>query len=256
MESSHSGHEQVYVERIAALEQCLAKANVDLGKVTAERDEYKSRAEWLQQQLERLKYDAKTPREHVDPRQIQLVFEPFAQALLGTPAPDGAGAPAPDGEKKGKGKRKVTPHGRRTLPEHLPIETIMLTPSPLPGDAVPIGTEVSWRLGYRRAGYYRLRVLRPLYVVSKEAAATSTAVEAAMVEPTTPESASSGGSEQPPPATSSPSEPPMPDVTAETTTRLVPPTDDLLILPRSRGQSDYAAIASTCLFNSNSIGLT
>jgi hypothetical protein len=31
---------------------------------------------------------------------------------------------------------------------------------------------------------------------------------------------------------------------------------DGLILPRSRGQSDYAAILSTRAFNSNSIGLT
>ncbi len=29
-----------------------------------------------------------------------------------------------------------------------------------------------------------------------------------------------------------------------------------MILPRSRGQFDYAAIAVTCVFNSNSIGLT
>ena len=32
--------------------------------------------------------------------------------------------------------------------------------------------------------------------------------------------------------------------------------DEGVILPRSRGQSDYAAIAATCSFNSNSIGLT
>jgi hypothetical protein len=57
----------------------------------------------------------------------------------------------------------------------------VLTPAPLPEDAVQIGTEVSWRLGYRRGGYYRLRVLRPLFVVPKEEAATSTEVEAALV---------------------------------------------------------------------------
>jgi transposase len=186
-------------ERVAALEQYLAMTTTERDvlvqeceRLTRERDEYKSRADWLYQQLERLKYDARTPRERVDPRQIQLVFEPFAQALFGTGAsstkPDAASTD--EGGNSGKKKRKATPHGRRVLPEHLPLETLVLTPSPLPEDAVQIGTEVSWRLGYRRGGYYRLRVLRPLYVVSKEAAETSTEVKATLLRATEPSTAS------------------------------------------------------------------
>lgn len=195
MSSPVSGHELVFVERVAALEQCLATTTAERDglvqqceRLTRERDEYKSRAEWLHQQLERLKYEAKTPRERVDPRQIQLVFEPFAQALFGAAASGtkSDAASTDEGGNNGKKKRKTTPHGRRVLPEHLPLETLVLTPSPLPEDAVQIGTEVSWRLGYRRGGYYRLRVLRPLYVVSKEAAETSTDVKATLFGATEP----------------------------------------------------------------------
>jgi hypothetical protein len=128
-------------------------------RLAHERDEYKNRAAWLHNQLERLMYEAKTPRERVDPRQIQLVFEPFAQALLGSTAPDAPSGPAsepasPDGDSKDrkKRKRKTTPHGRRKLPEHLPVETIVLAPSPLPEDAAPIGAERARRSVYRARG--------------------------------------------------------------------------------------------------------
>src|SRR5215470_544431 len=167
MSSPLSGHEQVCAEPLAALAQQLATVTAERDRFAHERDEYKSRAEWLHKQLERLRDEAKTPRERVDPRQIQLVFEPFTQALLALAASDTASGPGADAasseagenDKKNKNKRKTTPHGRRVLPEHLPIETLVLTPSPLPEGAVQIGTEVSWRLGYRRGGHYRLRVL-------------------------------------------------------------------------------------------------
>lgn len=189
MASVHASH-PTSVERLAVLEQQLGQVTAERDRLAHERDQYKSRAEWLQTQLERLRYDAKTPRERVDPRQIQLVFEPFAQALLGTatttdgpePSDQGASPAADSGEEHARNKRKSTPHGRRVLAEHLPVETLVLTPSPLPDDALPIGAEVSWRLGYRRASYYRLRVVRPLFVVSKEAAHQSTEVTATMLE--------------------------------------------------------------------------
>jgi transposase len=242
VELPHPGHEHICVERIATLERCLVTVTVELEKVKAERDEHKARAEWLQKQLERLQYDAKTSRERVDPQEIQLVFEPFAQMLLGNAAPEGAPGPAagsepvapPDDKGKSengkpKRKRKVTPHGRRTLPEHLPIETIRLTPSPLPPDATQIGTEVSWRLGFRRGGYYRLRVLRPLYVVPKEAAEQSTGVTATRVDATTQEAPRREGGEAPPvvvPA-GEPSEPVTPAATGVTAARAVLPIGDL-----------------------------
>jgi hypothetical protein len=184
MSSLLSGPASVPAAQLIALEQQLAATAAERDRAVHERDEYKARAAWLLQQLERLKYDVKTPRERIDPRQLQLVFEPFAQALLAAAAADPNNEPASRaGDQDPRRKpRKVTPHGRRVLPEHLPIETIVLTPSPLPEDASRIGVEVSWRLGYRRASYYRLRVLRPLFVVSKEAAEQGTGVTATMFD--------------------------------------------------------------------------
>jgi transposase len=176
--------EPISAAQAAAFEQQLAMVTAERDRFAQERDEYKNRAEWLHQQLERLKYDARTPRERVDPRQIQLVFDPFAQALLAVAGSGASSDAAPEpaspegGDKPGKKKRNTTPHGRRVLPEHLPVETLVLTPSPLPDDAIQIGAEVSWRLGYRRASYYRLRVVRPLLVVSKGAADKSSEVAA------------------------------------------------------------------------------
>jgi transposase len=163
-------------ERLRALEQQLAALVEERDRLARERDEFKQQAAWFQAQLERLRDEAKTPRERVDPRQVQLVFEPFAAALLGEAArPAPTGGDGNDGKKKTK---KVTPHGRRVLPEHLPIETVVLAPSPLPEHAVRIGTEVSWRLGFRAASYYRLRVLRPIFVVPKAQAEACSEVEA------------------------------------------------------------------------------
>lgn len=229
MLSSQASTEQASVERFSALEHQLVQMTAERNQLAHERDQlaherdqYKSRAEWLETQLERLRYDAKTPREHVDPRQIQLVFEPFAQALLGTQAtadaPDGsdegaATAPDPDDPHGNKKKRKVTPHGRRVLPEHLPVETIVLTPCPLSDQAVQIATEVSYRLGYRRGGYYRLRVLRPIYAASKEEAATSTEVNAVLIDSSTPAVAATASGPEAATATAAPPprEPAAPD---------------------------------------------
>src|SRR3954466_782223 len=120
MSSPLSGHEQVCAEPLAALAQQLATVTAERDRFARERDEYKSRAEWLHKQLERLRDEAKTPRERVDPRQIQLVFEPFAQALLALATSGGASAlgsnaaSSEEGEnEKKRNKRKATPHGRR-----------------------------------------------------------------------------------------------------------------------------------------------
>ncbi len=244
MSSPASGHEVVSVERVAALEQYLATTTAERDvlvqeceHLTRERDEYKSRAEWLHQQLERLKYEAKTHRERVDPRQIQLLFEPFAQALFGAAASNTKPGPASagEGDSNGKKKRKATPHGRRVLPEHLPVETLVLTPSPLPEDAVQIGTEVSWRLGYRRGGYYRLRVLRPLYVASKEAAETSTDVTATLLSATEPPTFSvADGSSVPPAAPSG--EPAAAPTELGELGELAVPSDEQAALPTELGE--------------------
>ncbi len=189
MSSPATDRKQVSIERFVMLEHQLAEVTTardqlahERDQLAHERDQYKAQAEWLQKQLERLSYDAKTPRERVDPRQIQLVFEPFARALLEATRPESdASKPPEEGGPPEKKKRKITPHGRRVLPEHLPVETLVLKPSPLSEHAVQIGTEQSWRLGYRRASYYRLCILRPIYAVPKEEAEESTEVVATWI---------------------------------------------------------------------------
>src|SRR4051812_25698705 len=109
MSSPLSGHERVCAEPLAALVQQLATVTAERDRILHERDEYKSRAEWLHTQLERLRDEAKTPRERVDPRQIQLVFEPFAQALLALTAPGATSAPdadAPSSEEGDNGDKE------------------------------------------------------------------------------------------------------------------------------------------------------
>ena len=115
MSLSLSSPEPTSAAQLAALEEQLATIAAERDRLAHERDEYKSQAEWLHKQLERLKYDAKTPRERVDPRPIQLVFEPFAQALLGATASAASAEPtSPEGDGRDpKKKRSTAPHGRR-----------------------------------------------------------------------------------------------------------------------------------------------
>jgi hypothetical protein len=140
---------------------------VALSRVTHERDEYKCRAEFLLRELERLRDLQKTPREHVDAAQIQLAFAQLAKELLETMTP-----PPADESKGSNGDspttpktRKSAPHGRAVLPEHLPVRTISLAPDPMPQNAVFIRDEVSWRLGYTPASFYRLKLVRPIFAV-------------------------------------------------------------------------------------------
>jgi transposase len=146
----------------------------------SELEQWKREAQRLDEALKRIKDLQKTPREHVDPNQIQLAFEQIAKELIALrPAPQKAGD---DGdEPKRKGPRNRTPHGRGFLPEHLPVETIELKPKDLPLDAKPVGEDVSWRLGFRRASFYRLKIVRPRYAVNVETAPDGSQIVARMV---------------------------------------------------------------------------
>jgi transposase len=166
----------------------IAALQRENARLAAERDEYKKRAEFLKRELDRLLDKLKTPREHVDRAQIQLAFDALSKELLGLRPPPDPSASAADSaeegkEEKGKKKaRKHTPHGRAVLPEHLPVVTLVITPTPLPENATKIREEVSFRLGFRRAGFYRLKVVRPVYSVSANAAAACDGTKAELVE--------------------------------------------------------------------------
>ena len=150
--------------------EALAALRRQYGFVVEERDRYKQLAELLQKELERLRDEQKTPREHVDPAQIQLAFDKLAKELLTklqNPSPETSqGAPPPPPEQK---KRNHTPHGRNLLPEHLPVETLLFAIAPGDGRTV-IGEEVSWRLGFRPAQFYRLKIVRQIAAVPEDEA--------------------------------------------------------------------------------------
>ena len=123
------------VEAVAAMRVALeklaaenAQLREEIGQLRRERDEWKREAERLAEALERIRFEQKTPREHVDPNQVQLAFDKVAKDLLTHVRPDGARLPdsqdAGDGTPTGgKKKRKHTPHGRSELPEHLERRT-------------------------------------------------------------------------------------------------------------------------------------
>jgi hypothetical protein len=166
----------------------IAALQRENARLTVERDEYKKRAEFLKRELDRLLDQLKTPREHVDRAQIQLAFDALSKELLGLISPPEPAAGTADSAEEGKqekGKKKArkhTPHGRAVLPEHLPVVTLVITPTPLPANATKIREEVSFRLGFRRAGFYRLKVVRPVYSVSADDAAACDGTKADLVE--------------------------------------------------------------------------
>ena len=160
------------VGALQAIRARLDETVAELGRARLERDQFMKLAQALKQELDALRDRMKTPREHVDADQIQLAFEQFAKELLehsprgGATAPDGGdGAPPPAPADPPKKKPRVTPHGRSPLPEHLPMLTLVTGPTALPSNADVIGSEESFKLGYRRGGFVRLKVLRPIVLV-------------------------------------------------------------------------------------------
>jgi transposase len=67
-------------------------------------------------------------------------------------------------------------HGRSTLPEHLPTERVVLEPAEIAAGARRIGEEVSERVGYRKASYVRVLVVRPKYAIDDSDGTTRVAV--------------------------------------------------------------------------------
>lgn len=172
--------------KVVALEKRLAGASRERDKYRHERDEYRKLYELASIELERFRrhvYGRKA--EQVDPAQTQLAFTAVVEALGGLgptaePPPNAEPSNAepsvelPPDERRpdrngGKPKKKpiVTPHGRQTLPEHLPVEKIELLPPEAQGEAaaslVRIGEEVSETLEWRPASFVRLQIIRPKF---------------------------------------------------------------------------------------------
>jgi transposase len=147
--------EESLAERVAALEQALARAE-------AERDEYRKLYLLLREEHEKLKrglLGQKAERRSRDERQRALAL---LDMLLGEPA-----APPPTTQTVREHKRRKPP-GRKPLPEHLPRVEIALVPLDVQREGLKpfarIGEEVSEVLERRPASVVVVRVIRPKFV--------------------------------------------------------------------------------------------
>jgi transposase len=177
--------------KVVALEKRLAFSDRERDKYRHERDEYRKLWELASIELERFRRHVFGRKaEHVDPAQTQLAFEAVVQALGGLeqlpeptanaesdgelkeeqPADEPRGEKQPDrnGHKPKQKERKVTPHGRQTLPDHLPVERIELLPPEAQGEEaaslVRIGEVVTQTIEWRPASFVKLQVVRPKFV--------------------------------------------------------------------------------------------
>jgi len=153
---------QLAQERVCTLERDREK----LERAILERDEYKKLYELVMLELERLRRHVFGRKaESVDPRQIQLAFAGVAPELAAEAPAEG---PAPAAASTAPRKKKSKPHGRKPLPEHLPVERIEITPAELSGedagDYVKIGEETSETIEWRGGSFVRLQVVRGKYV--------------------------------------------------------------------------------------------
>lgn len=88
-------------------------------------------------------------------------------AAPAAPTPPTADAATPPAPPPNRAKRPRNAHGRGTLPEHLPVERVVFEPEVIPAGARCIGEEISERVGYRKASYVRVLVVRPKYAVDE-----------------------------------------------------------------------------------------
>jgi transposase len=170
--------------RVAELEVALAKERQRADELTAERDRLREGYRHLQLEVELMRRRLVVAKaERVDTTQLELEFAAKLRELdqlagLSTDRstdPEVAGAPESGGGKK---TSKTKPKGRRRLSElDVPEERIELTDPALEGSADRIGTEDSYKLMWRRAGYVRLVVARVKYKVGDGDAATIATTE-------------------------------------------------------------------------------
>ena len=91
---------------------------------------------------------------------------PAAKASVSSESAPNAGAASPP-PPPARTPRPHHAHGRSTLPEHLPVERVVLEPTVIPAGARRMGEEISERVGYRKASYVRVLVIRPKYAVDE-----------------------------------------------------------------------------------------
>jgi transposase len=138
-----------------------------------EREQYRKLQELTVFELERLRRHLFGRRaEHVDPKQMQLVFEALRKELDAArdeaAEEDAQDAAKANDERKGKHDRKKRgPRAGRKLDlEHLPSERLEVPDARVlaePERWVRIGEETSSKIEFRRASFVRLDIVRPIW---------------------------------------------------------------------------------------------
>lgn len=159
------------------LEARVRELEEQLARVTRERDEYRKLYELVSLELDRFRrqlFGQKSERVGAVPAppaapaggDVAGAVEPGTSS-----GPGAAGSPERDLAAERRARRRAkqkpakhTPHGRQTLPEHLPVERIELLPAEALGEDaaayVRIGEEVTESIEWRSAGWVRLQVAR------------------------------------------------------------------------------------------------
>ncbi len=175
--------------RVAELEAALtserSRAEAERARADeaiAERDRLRDAYRHLQLEVELMRRRLVVAKaERIDTQQLELEFaaklrelDLLAGRLPGADDPD-----AEDPDTTGKTRRsKKRPTGRRKLSDlDVPEERIELVDPALEGAAPRIGTEDSYKLMWRRAGYVRLFIARVKYKVGDGDAATIATTE-------------------------------------------------------------------------------
>jgi transposase len=160
-------------ERIRDLETRLAGAEAKLARAHHERDEYRKLYELVMLELERVKRHLRVQNksERVDAAQVQLAFAEVAPEVV---VPPDLAQKIADDENEDRDKKRKR-HGRKRLPEHLPVERIELHPpeslrqcTSCGNGMHPIGEETSEKLDWRPASLVRLQTARVKYACACE----------------------------------------------------------------------------------------
>lgn len=155
---------------IQSLQESIKKIETERDKAQLERAQYVKLYHLTLLELERLRKQLFGKKsERVADEQLTLQFMQVAEAVKAmeenlTPEEK---APSPNSVRNKNNVKKRTPHGRQTLPEHLPIERIVL-PVPIevtenPDAYKKIGEDVSETLERRPATLVRVQVVRPKF---------------------------------------------------------------------------------------------
>ena len=161
-------HEKL--DRLSSQNENLIKR---LDKAVHERDEYRKLYELVHMELDRLRRHVFGKRsERVAKEQLPLEFLQIAESLKAFESED---SPLPNSRRRNKEKKKRKPHGRKPLPEHLPLERFEV-PVPLevqnnPDGYRKIGEDVSETLEWRAASMVRVQIVRPKYSVKTDSKA-------------------------------------------------------------------------------------